>query len=66
MAEKTFYFKIRFEFDSGHNCWRYYESTSISALISWLADNGCAVGFIIEIKRIARLPQGVLPYKGYD
>lgn len=60
-----FNFKVVFEDCFCEKHFSYYESTSISALISYLSDNGCAVGFIVEIKRVSRLPKNVLPFKGY-
>ena len=59
-----FYYKVVFELADGGKTWCVYESTSISALISYLSDNGCAVGFIDEVKRIKRLPKCMLPRKG--
>ncbi len=49
-----FYYKVVFELADGGKTWCVYESTSISALISYLGDNGCVVGFIDEVKRIKR------------
>ena len=59
-----FYYKVVFELADGGKTWSVYESTSISALISYLSDCGCAVGYIDEVKRIKRLPKCMLPYKG--
>lgn len=60
-----FYFKVTWERSDGEkDDSHYYESTSISALISYFADIGAAVGYIIEIKRVSRLPKNALLYKG--
>lgn len=61
-----FYFKVTWEGSDGKKDGiSYYESTSISALISYLSDNGCAVGYILEVKRVSRLSKNALLYKGY-
>lgn len=63
----TFFFKLVYECHGGETAYRYYESTSISALLSYLADYGFGVGSIIEVKRVSRVPRVELTFKGcYD
>ena len=60
-----FFFKVTWERSDGEKDGSYYyQSTSISALISYFADIGVAVGFVVEVKRVSRLPKGALLYKG--
>ena len=39
-----FYYKVFWETWENETCYCFYESTSISALISYLSDNGFGVG----------------------
>lgn len=50
-------YKVVYEGYSGFTKISYYKSTSISALMYWLGYQGAAVGNIIEIKRVNRLPK---------
>ena len=60
-----FFFKVTYERKDGDlDFYCYYKSTSIPALISYLSDMGCAVGFIVEVKRVSRLPKNALWYNG--
>ena len=59
-----FYFKVVWECGNGETAYCYYESTSVSALISYLGDNGFGLGMIIEIKRVSRLPKVAMVLQG--
>lgn len=60
-----FIFKVIWERSDGEKeRGQYYESTSISALMSYFSYIGAAVGYIVEIKRVSRLPKHELLYKG--
>lgn len=61
----TYYFKVVWECCGNETAYCYYQSTSISALLSYLGDFGFGLGFIIEVKRISRLPKKTLALKGY-
>lgn len=52
-------YKVLYEDFNGGTQTSYYKSTSISVLLYWLGYHGAAVGNIIEIKRISRLPKYV-------
>lgn len=51
------YYKVVFERGDGDRYWHYYECTSLSNLISALSLSGEKIHFIVEIKRISRLPK---------
>lgn len=59
-----FYYKVFWETWENETCYCFYESTSISALISYLSDNGFGVGSIIKIERVSRLPKVAVALKG--
>ncbi len=57
------FFKVVFGCGNGEKFWRYYESTSVLSLVSYLSNYGHTVDFIVEIKRINRLPAYISPIK---
>lgn len=55
-----FLFKVTFRFN-GETWWKYYKTSSVSAILRY-----CASGFMFslqvwEIKRVLRIPKGVEP-----
>lgn len=59
-----FYFKLYVKTWENETFYYYYESTSISALISYLSDLGFDMGSIIGIKRVSRLPKVAVVSRG--
>ncbi len=60
-----YYFKVVWECGNNETDYCYYQSTSISALLSYLADYGFSVGFITQVKRVSRLPKRAIALKSY-